>query len=57
MQIALIEHAGVTRELPLIDGKPDFSGVTEPSKTILQNAFDDGHYTVYEVFIDDAITE
>lgn len=55
MQTILIELSGITRELLSIDGYPDLRDISEPSKTILQTAFDDGHYTIITTISDSVL--
>lgn len=49
MKIILIKSKGITRELPFIDGKGDFSGITEPTLAILKEACDNGNYEIKEI--------
>ena len=49
MRIILIKVNGVERELPYVDGNPDFSGVTEPSLSLLMAAWINGDYEIIEI--------
>jgi hypothetical protein len=49
MKIILIKLNGITRELPFVDGNPDFGGISEPTLTILQAAFVAGDHEIMEV--------
>lgn len=46
MQVILIKANGIARELPCVEGNPDFSGVTEPSLSILMVAWENGDYEI-----------
>jgi hypothetical protein len=45
MQIKIISPNAITY-LPWTDDRPDFTGITEPSLSVLKKAFQDGDYTL-----------